>query len=182
MIDSNIASQEPVSFESRLWCPKRRIYLKQNCTDCTCGYIPSVGTVSPATPTVEVPREIRNLAAALLTDHATMLLDCHTDENGEWGEETTAKELYAVLMKAINGLHAAPASPLLPGRERDAERYRARRYTIYKDRLSIEMPQGKNWRPTTFEDFCAEYDAACDKEIEKQAAEISRLMGEGSAP
>jgi len=42
------------------------------------------------------------------------------------------------------------------------------------------MPQGKNWRPTTFEDFCAEYDAACDKEIEKQAAEISRIKGEGS--
>jgi len=72
-----------------------------------------------------------------------------------------------------------PASPLLPVLERDAERYRARRYTIYKDRLRIEMPQGKNWRPTTFEDFCAEYDAACDKEIEKQATEISRLKGEG---
>jgi len=72
---------------------------------------------------------------------------------------------------------AGPASPLLPGLERDAERYRARRYTIYKDRLRIEMPQGKNWRPTTFEDFCAEYDAACDKEIEKQATEISRLKG-----
>jgi len=72
------------------------------------------------------------------------------------------------------------ASPLLPGLERDAERYRARRYTIYKDRLRIEMPQGKNWRPTTFEDFCAEYDAACDKEIEKQATEISRLKGERS--
>jgi len=58
--------------------------------------------------------------------------------------------------------------------EADAKRYRARRYTIYKDRLRIEMPQGKNWRPTTFEDFCAEYDAACDKEIEKQAAERSK--------
>ena len=76
----------------------------------------------------------------------------------------------------------APAADLLPGLERDAERYRARRYTIYKDRLRIEMPQGKNWRPTTFEDFCAEYDAACDKEIEKQATEISRLKGEGSEP
>jgi len=80
----------------------------------------------------------------------------------------------------IKAKHAArKAADLLPGRERDAERYRARRYTIYKDRLRIEMPQGKNWRPTTFEDFCAEYDAACDKEIEKQPAEISRLKGEG---
>ena len=77
------------------------------------------------------------------------------------------------------GRSIAPPSPPLPGLERDAERYRARRYTIYKDRLRIEMPQGKNWRPTTFEDFCAEYDADCDKEIEKQAAEISRLKGEG---
>ena len=50
MTDSNIASQEPVSFESRLWCPKSRIYLKQNCTDCSCGYIPSVGTTAPASP------------------------------------------------------------------------------------------------------------------------------------
>jgi len=129
----------------------------------------------------------------LIRTHEGKLIDCHDaaaairELEAKLDAERKAREEadeHAIDLRneiiRLDAALAATPSPLLPGLERDAERYRARRYTIYKDRLRIEMPQGKNWRPTTFEDFCAEYDAACDKEIEKQATEISRLKGEGS--
>ena len=113
----------------------------------------------------DVPAAPANLEPVMYMDGDGSTLDLR-----RWNEASDrTKEWYNI-----------PLYALLPRLERDAERYRARRYTIYKNRLRIEMPQGKNWRPTTFEDFCAEYDAACDKEIEKQATEISRLKGERS--
>jgi hypothetical protein len=53
---------------------------------------------------------------------------------------------------------------------KDAERYIARRASVFRTRRQIEMPQGKNWKPTTMDEFNSEYDAQCDKEVAKQRA------------
>lgn len=49
-------------------------------------------------------------------------------------------------------------------------RYKVRRAAIFQMRLRTEIPGYRNWKPTTVEEFNAEYDASCDKEALEQDA------------
>lgn len=59
--------------------------------------------------------------------------------------------------------------------EKDAERHQARRREVYLTRMRLQIYGPR----ITWEDFCLEYDAACDREAEQQAAIDAAQRKEG---